>query len=87
MTLTEIFALQQIGFPILSLLLWLPVVAIAALALIRNERLAYQIALTAAGLEFALSVFLLTAFRAGVADMQFVESTRARCWASIITWV
>ncbi|MDQ3526112.1 MAG: NADH-quinone oxidoreductase subunit M [Chloroflexota bacterium] len=73
MILTEISALQQIGFPILSVLLWLTVAAIVALALIRNERLAYRIALAAAGLVFALTVFLLTAFQTGVADMQFVE--------------
>jgi len=73
MILTEIFALQQIGFPILSLLLWLPVAALAVLALVRNEHRAYQVALTAAGLEFLLSVILLIVFRTGVADMQFVE--------------
>jgi NADH-quinone oxidoreductase subunit M len=73
MILAETFALQQLGFPILSLLLWLPVAALALLALIRDEHRAYQIALAAAGLEFLLSAFLLTAFRTGVADMQFVE--------------
>ena len=73
MILTEIFARQQLGFPILSLLLWLPVAALAVLALIRDEHRAYQVALTATGLEFVLSAVLLTVFRTGVADMQFVE--------------
>ena len=73
MILTEIFALDQIGFPILSLLLWLPLAALAMLAFIRDERRAYQIALTAAGVEFLLSAVLLIVFRTGVADMQFVE--------------
>ena len=77
MILTEIFALQQIGFPILSVLLWLPVAALAVLALVRNERRAYQVALAAAGLEFLLSVILLTVFRTGVADVQFVEHPAA----------
>jgi NADH-quinone oxidoreductase subunit M len=71
--LTEIFAAQQIGFPILSLLLWLPVAALVLLAFIRDEHKAYQIALTATGLEFVLSVVLLTHFRIGIADIQFVE--------------
>jgi len=73
MILTEVFALQQLGFPILSVLLWLPVAALAVLAFIRNERRAYEVALTVAGLEFLLSVFLLIVFRTGAADIQFVE--------------
>jgi NADH-quinone oxidoreductase subunit M len=71
--LTETFAMQQVGFPILSLLLWLPVAALALLAFIRDEHRAYQIALAATGLEFLLSVVLLVDFRTGVADIQFVE--------------
>ena len=73
MILTEVFALQQLGFPILSVLLWLPVAALAVLAFVRDEHRAYEVALTVAGLEFLLSVFLLIVFRTGAADIQFVE--------------
>jgi len=73
MTLREIGAAEQIGFPILSLLILLPLLTAAVLWLLRDERLALGIALAGAGLELALSALLAVRFIPDVADVQFVE--------------
>jgi len=73
MTLREISSAEQIGFPILSLLILLPLLAAAALRVLRDERTALGIALAGAGLELALSALLAVRFIPEVADVQFVE--------------
>ena len=73
MTLREIGSAEQIGFPILTLLILLPLLAALALRAIRDERAALGIALAGAGLELALSVLLAVRFIPGVADVQFAE--------------
>ncbi|MGH3088672.1 MAG: complex I subunit 4 family protein, partial [Rubrobacteraceae bacterium] len=75
MVLNEITAMEQIGFPILSILLFLPVAFMAALFFIKDERLAYRVGLTGAALELALAAFLAYSFRTGTADIQFAENT------------
>ena len=63
-------------FPILSVLVWLPIVAgIVVLAIGSGERaaLAKQVALGASILTFLLSLPLVTGFDTTTADMQFVE--------------
>jgi NADH-quinone oxidoreductase subunit M len=73
MVLSEITAMEQIGFPILSVLLFLPVAFTVALAFVKNERLAYRVGLAGATLTLILAAFLAYSFRIGTADMQFVE--------------
>lgn len=74
MILNEIFALQQIGFPILSTLIFLPLATLLALNFVRDERLAYRVGLGAAVLELLLA-FLVVAqeFILHSADIQFAE--------------
>ncbi len=73
MVLSEIPAFEQIGFPILSVLLFLPVVFLIALGFIRNEHLAYRVGLAGAVLELILATVLAFRFTPGVADIQFAE--------------
>ncbi|MBA2692571.1 MAG: NADH-quinone oxidoreductase subunit M [Rubrobacter sp.] len=74
MALNEITAIEQVGFPILTILIFLPVALLVALVFIRDERLAYRVGLGGATVELALAFFLAYAFRTGTSDMQFVES-------------
>ena len=73
MVLNEILATQQIGFPILSVLIWLPVAALALIAVTGNEKTAYRIALMASIAELLLAVVVIADFKLGTADLQFVE--------------
>ncbi len=72
-TLSEIFAQQQIGFPILTLLIFLPTAGALALALLKGERGVRIVALSTTLATFILSLLLPTLFRHGTPDMQFVE--------------
>jgi len=71
--MTELSAIQQIGFPILSLLILLPLIAVAALQFAPTADLQRKIALGGAGASLALSLILVIAFQRGTADIQFVE--------------
>ncbi len=71
--MNEITAADQIGFPILSTLLVLPLVVLVVLAFLRDERLVRTLALAGALVELALSLSLVARFRTGVADFQFAE--------------
>ena len=73
MILNEILASEQIGFPILSALIFLPLVAIALLAAIRDERTAFTVAVVASAIELGLAGLAMVSFKLGTADMQFVE--------------
>jgi NADH-quinone oxidoreductase subunit M len=66
---------MQADWPILSVLVWLPIVAGVLLLLVgdRNAPLARWIALTASLVTFALGVILWNDFDPSVASMQFVE--------------
>jgi len=72
-TLNQIFAADQIGFPLVSLLIFLPLAAAIALWVLPNEKAMKQVCLGTMGLNFLLSLMLLPFFETGVADMQFVE--------------
>lgn len=74
MALNETTAFEQVGFPILTVLILLPVALLVALYFIRDERLAYRVGLGGATIELALAFFLAYSFRTGTSDMQFVES-------------
>lgn len=73
MLINEVLATLQIGFPILSALIWLPVLGIALVALSPSPTVATRAALGVAVLEFLLSLLLLSAFKTGSPDLQFVE--------------
>jgi NADH-quinone oxidoreductase subunit M len=71
--LNEVAASEQIGFPILSILILLPVVWAILLNLIENDDLARKTALVGAFLELCLSLVMVANFTPGVADIQFAE--------------
>ncbi len=66
---------MQLDWPILSVLVWLPIAAGVLLLLVgdRNAAIGRVIALAASVLTFVVSVLLWQNFDAGTADMQFVE--------------
>ena len=72
----EIFALDQVGFPILSALLFLPLATGLALRF-AQERIAYSIALVASAFELVLALAVAFLFVHGTADAQFVERSPA----------
>ncbi len=69
----EIFADQQIGFPILSALIFLPIVWTILLYLIRDEAVLRTTALVGALVELALALVMVFNFTPGIADIQFAE--------------
>ncbi len=71
--LSEIFSQGQIGFPILTLTIFLPTMGALAMALLRDERPVRIVALGTAWVTFLLSLLLPTFFRHNTPDMQFVE--------------
>ena len=73
MTLTEIPALQQMGVPVLSILIFLPLAAALLLRLIQDSKTAYTIGLGVSIAELALALLVWLRFIPNVSDMQFVE--------------
>ena len=73
MIINQVFATDQIGLPLLSLLLALPVVTAIAVALCKSVRIAHGLAIVGAVAELALAVWLVAALVPGSSDMQFVE--------------
>ena len=73
MILPEISAAQQVGFPILSVLLLLPLAVGVTLHFVRDERRAYMVALAGSVLVLLLAVAVAVLLIRDVADMQFVE--------------
>jgi NADH-quinone oxidoreductase subunit M len=71
--MNEIAAADQIGFPILSTLIFLPLVVLVVLAFLRNQRTVRPVALAGALVELALALALVARFRTGGADFQFAE--------------
>ena len=71
--MNEITAAEQIGFPILSTLVFLPAVTMIVLGFIRNELAMRRVALAGAVVVLALSLVLAATFRRGVTDFQFAE--------------
>src|SRR5512139_3552659 len=65
---------NQLGYPLLSLLIFVPVIGGVLLLAVRNARAARWIALVFSLAELALSVPLLANFNGAVPHMQFVES-------------
>ena len=73
MVLSEISSVQQIGFPILTVLLFLPLAFAVVLRFIRDPRRAYQVALTGAVIELLLACLLAFSFIPEVPTLQFVD--------------
>lgn len=71
--MNEITAAEQIGFPILSLMVFLPVVTMVALGFVRNDRALRRVALTGAVAVLGLSLLLAGGFQRGTTDFQFAE--------------
>lgn len=71
--LEQLSAADQIGFPILSLLIVLPLAWALMLPFLRTDRVVRIVALIGAGLELALALLMLTFLRSELAGMQFVE--------------
>ncbi len=70
----EIFAGRAIGFPILSVLVFMPTLLVGVLYLLRgNERLCYNAALAGATAELMLAAAVALNFTPNVDDVQFVE--------------
>ena len=69
----EVLAVDQVGFPALTLLILFPLVAAAGVMSMRDERRATRVAIAAAALEFAGATALALAFEAGTSDVQFAE--------------
>jgi len=69
----EILAAEQIGFPVLSALIFLPIVVAIVLQFLRSEAAQRQAVLIGAGLELALALFVTVKFIPGTADIQFAE--------------
>ena len=73
MILNELFAEQQMGFPILSALIMLPVFVAILLNFTRDEGTLRAIALFGAVAELLLAVVLVVNFIPGTSDIQFTE--------------
>ncbi|MDQ3538768.1 MAG: NADH-quinone oxidoreductase subunit M [Actinomycetota bacterium] len=71
--MNEITAAEQVGFPILSTLVFLPVVTMVSLGFMRSERACRRVALLGALVVLGLSLLLMAGFEPGATDFQFVE--------------
>jgi len=76
MDVNEIRAMEQIGFPILTVLIVFPVLWASLVNLIKDERLARRTALLGAVVELGLAMFMAVSFTPGVSDIQFAEHFR-----------
>src|SRR5512137_2142964 len=68
------FMPNQLGYPLLSLLIFVPVIGAIVLLAVRDARAARWIALLFSVAELGLCIPLLGAFDSSVAHMQFGES-------------
>ncbi len=71
--MSETAAVEQIGFPILSTLLVLPLAVVVVLGFLRSERIVRLVALGGALIELALALTLIVRFRTGEAGFQYAE--------------
>jgi NADH-quinone oxidoreductase subunit M len=73
MRLDEVLAVDQVGFPILSVLIGLPLATCVVLAFVRGRQPVAVVAIAGAAVEVLLTGLLALRFNGGVADVQFVE--------------
>jgi NADH-quinone oxidoreductase subunit M len=69
----QTFAAQQIGFPILTIVTFLPLVGALVVWALRDEAAAWKVGFAVAGTDFLLSLPLFFAFTPDSAAMQFAE--------------
>jgi NADH-quinone oxidoreductase subunit M len=69
----EITAAEQVGFPILTTLVFLPAVTMVVLAFMRHDRALRRAALAGAVAVLGLSLLLTAGFERGAADFQYAE--------------
>lgn len=72
-TLGEILASDQVGFPVLSLMIFIPLVAAILIAFMKDGKRIRQLALFATVVSFILSIIPLILFQNGTSDIQFAE--------------
>lgn len=72
-TLGELFAKDQVGFPVLTLTIFIPLAAAVMIAFMKNGQQIRQTALFATGASFVLSLIPLIFFQNGTSDIQFAE--------------
>jgi len=82
MNLGETMAAEQVGFPLLSVLIAFPLLLCAVLLFVRNGRVATTLAICGASLEVLLAALLAIRFNFGTADIQFVERSGSLLGAS-----
>lgn len=73
MILNEIPSSTQIGFPVLSTLILLPLLVAVGLRFLRDDALARRLAIGTVALELVLATALLLHFIPGITDFQFTE--------------
>ena len=71
---SEITAIAQVGFPILSAIIFLPVLAAILMRLIRDDATAVMVATLVSLVELALAAYAWIALDHGTAAMQMVEN-------------
>ncbi|MRG92018.1 complex I subunit 4 family protein [Polyangium spumosum] len=73
MHIREILAADQVGFPVLSTLIFLPLAGALLVLAIGDDRRARRAALAISLIELLLSLFVLARFVTGTPDVQFAE--------------
>ncbi|CAN5640511.1 NADH-quinone oxidoreductase subunit M [soil metagenome] len=73
MVLNQTFAVEQLGFPILTTLIVLPLLWALLLILIRDDRLLRGTALAGALVQLGLALIMVYYFVPGIPDIQFAE--------------
>ncbi len=73
--MSEILAIDQVGFPILSVLIGLPILAAILLQFVASERAQRSLAIFTTVIELGLAIILLIKYVPGNADIQFAESS------------
>ena len=71
--LDQIFATTQIGFPILSLLVFFPLAGAIVIWVLKSDDVIRLTGILVVGIEMGLTVWLLFVFKSHTAAMQFVE--------------
>ncbi len=72
--MTELLATQQIGLPILGLMILLPLIAAAGLYMVKSAAQQRLIALGGAGLGLLLGLIAVIAYTPGAADLQLAQN-------------
>jgi NADH-quinone oxidoreductase subunit M len=69
----QVFAAEQIGFPILTIVTFLPLLGALVVWALRDEALAWKVGFAVAAIDFLASIPLFTAFTLDSSAMQFAE--------------